>query len=60
MTPSERFRRNYKPIPDGTKMPVREFIEYRGLRLPDYVQARIDAYRALPSLTMQDIARMVK
>ena len=61
MTPSERFQKHYsKPLPDGTGLkPAREWVEYRGIALTADVAKRIAEYRALPSLTEADIARML-
>jgi len=50
-----------RPLKEGTGLQPR-FIngEYRGERLHPDVQRRLEEYAAIPSLTTQDIARMMR
>lgn len=50
-----------RPLKNGTGLAPRWSQEhYKGIPLHPHVKARIDEYRALPSLTSEQIARMIK
>ena len=60
MTPSQRYKLDFaRPLREGTGLKPPEFVEYKGIALTADVAKRIAEYRALPSLTEADIARML-